>query len=132
MKVGMKKEARIDPNAIIKEKRCLNIVSEDYTLLKLLVEHCGSKDASATDTTNTICTSKPSLTKVEKRKAKKKKQRQTVDQSKVDNFVPIEIKPEDIIPCTTLLPEVDTKDATFMSPVRELVFKEAPPVDNFA
>jgi len=127
MKVCMKKEARIDPNAIIKEKRCLNIVANDYVLLKQLVEHCGDTDIS-TDLSNVICTSKPSLNKVEKRKAKKKKQRQN-KLEKAEDFVPVEIKVEDIIPCTILSPEVDTKDAV---QIEEILFKEAPSVDNFA
>ena len=127
MKVCMKKEAKIDPNAIIKEKRCLNITPNDYILLKLLVEHCGDSEVSS-DISNVICTSKPSLNKVEKRKAKKKKHRQTEGQTKLDDFVPIEIKAEDIIPCTTL----PVQEPILENELKEPEFKEAPPIDNFA
>lgn len=129
MKVSMKKEARIDPNAIIKEKRCLNIVAKDYVLLKQLVEHCG--DNITADISNVICTSKPSLNKAEKRKAKKKKHGQSKgkkEEIKMDDFVPVVIKPEDIILCTIL----PIEEPTLKNGLEEFLFKEAPPVDNFA
>jgi hypothetical protein len=95
MKVHQKKEARIDPNVIIKEKRSLNIQEREYLLLNALVVNCG--DNKTTSVEDSICTSIPKLTKTQKRReiAKKKKAATTAVITSTEEVITVPLPKED-------------------------------------